>query len=180
MLFLRSFPLEVPAGRAYVEDGLHRHLMHDYDYSGLAKYDSDLLLIEWDVAASLEMLEAFAVRASLRPNRVLVAPYRLAQPGRRSVWAHRYYDDFNGAESWITGPADYTCDLFGLGLVYLPRLLVRQFCQAPAPERGRPVAVLPGHYTDRRFTDQTFSMWHHKTIGRASIDWSTVPVHLHC
>lgn len=180
MLFLRSFPWEVPPDRAYVQDGLERHMMHNYDYCALVNYSDDIVLIEWDMAAPMRVLEEFAARASKRPHQVLVAPYRLYRPGRRPVWAHRYYNGFNGDEEWIDGRASQDCDLFGLGLVYLPRLLIRQFCESPAPERGRPPHVLPGHYTDCRFTDQTFSMWHLKTIGRrVPIDWATLPVHLH-
>lgn len=171
--------------RAYVMDDMERCLIHEYDYTPLLAYKQDICLLEWDVAADKLDRERFQERAERTPNRVLVAPYRLHHSALAGRWAHRIIDNHLDDERWIFMERwlhDYeiSCDLFGFGMIYLPYALIARFCDAPAPERGRPVNVPAGDYGDMRFHDQTFSMWHFREgLGPVTVDWSVHPVHLH-
>ena len=184
MRWLRSFPASPPAGRAYVQDDLPRLVNDQYDYSGLGELDDDVLLLEWDIAASREDRERFAQHASDRPGEVLVAPHTLYHVAPGISLAHRVLIGPNyGDERWIT-PWDMECDYFAFGMIYLPRDLIRGFLATPAPARGRSPYLPPDEtrypYTDCRFIDQTFSVWHrHSMARRTRIDWSVFPVHLH-
>jgi len=167
---LRSWPRRVPEGRAYVADGIERLVIDNCHYGPLAQIADDVLLLEWDVAVGREELETFARRAQRTPGRVLVAPYRiyywtLSEP----VWAHRRWDGTGtgttvpqGAKPVATG--DPFCNLFGLGLVYLPRALVA------------------GYFRDgfaAHFGDVEFSMWHHWRVAEeVPIAWECPAVHL--
>jgi hypothetical protein len=170
---LRSWPQSIPENRAHVVDDIERLVIDHHDYARLGDVDEDLILIEWDVAVGQEDLLTFAARAAESPNRVLVAPYRIyadvyGLPA--DVWAHRAWDG-NGLGMVIpygAKPVETnapTCNLFGLGLVYLPRDLVRRFLP------GHP----PGH-----FGDTEFSMWHYERVAKdVPIAWDVRPVHLH-
>jgi hypothetical protein len=138
----------------------------------LASVDDDMLLTEWDIAVGQEDLRTFARRAGATPGRVLVAPYRIYADVYnlpRDVWAHRHWDGTGadtvtpvGARSVATG--DPVCNLFGLGMVYLPRALVRGFLDE-------------GYAT--HFGDKEFSMWHWSRVAReVPICWDVRPVHL--
>lgn len=184
-IWLRSWPewgdlrKERNMRRPYVSDSMEKCVIHDYDYTPLYWYDDDILLLEWDIAADKTDRHLFAERAAETPGHVLVAPYRLHFPDK-DVWAHRVCT--NGrtyAEQWIH-TYQSNCDLFGFGMIYLPRQLIQRFREAPAPERGRPINVEPGTYGDIRFHDQTFSMWHLRNgLGPVAVMWTVRPVHLH-
>lgn len=178
MRWVRSWPADPPPGRAHVVDRLERLVIDDYDYSALGELGEDVIVIEWDVAIDPYDAAAFeqACTTAGYTTGVLVAPYLLHDDaGVR--WAHRRLVGV-GVERWVTLGEEY-CDLFGFGLVYLPRWIVESFLEAPAPERGRPYYAKPGSYTDCRFTDQTFSTWHHRKFGGVPILWDVHPAHLH-
>jgi hypothetical protein len=170
---LRSWPKTIPPGRSYVEDGIDRVVINNCDYGPLRAFaGDDLLLLEWDIAASQEDLIRFAAVAHDEPDRVLVAPYRIyADVYRlpRDVWAHRHWD---GEPRGMSAPGNPTfidtgaptCNLFGLGMVYLP------------------AAVLAGWFAAgwaAHFGDVEFSMWHYLHVAEdVPICWDVRPVHL--
>lgn len=167
MKLLRSWPAEVPPGRAYVEDQIPKLRMSGFDYRGpLAGVDDDVLLIEWDLAIGKEDLIAFAARARRDPKNVLVAPYRLyhASSGKdrpKPVWVHRLYE--SGSLRHVRED-DEVCHLWGLGLTYLPRWIVREYLDA----------------WDGTLTDGAISGWHHRNVRpEVPITWDIRPVHLH-
>jgi len=187
MRWIRSWPVPMPAHRAYVMDELERLLTgDDYDYTPLWYWfernpdEQGVCLIEWDIVLEPNKYQEFARSALDAPERVLVAPQLLhhVEPWG-SVWAHRRLDE-TGNHRWVrTGEPE--CDYFAFGLIYFPRRVVQLFMDAPAPARGAPL-VTPGGYQDCRFTDQTFSMWHrhrYSECGPVRIEWSVRPVHLH-
>jgi hypothetical protein len=163
---LRSWPASVPEGRSHVIDSIKRLVIDQQHYGRLTQIDDDVLLLEWDVAAGREELLRFAELAQGTPGRVLVAPYRIYPA---AIWAHRSWDGVgagtispNGARPVETG--DLFCNLFGFGMVYLPRGLIRRYAGA-------------GWST--HFGDVQFSMWHHAHIAReVPIAWNVRPVHL--
>jgi hypothetical protein len=172
MRLIRSWPRHVPDGRSYVVDGADRWVMDNCDYRPLFEtVDDDVLLLEWDIAVSKEDVTHFAALAAKDPGRVLVAPYRiyyerlLPEP----VWAHRRWGGEPrgmahpaGATPVTTGAA--TCNLFGLGMVYLPRDLMRACADAR---------------WSNSIGDVQFSMWHHAHVERdVPICWDVHPVHL--
>lgn len=161
---LRSWPLRIPEGRSYVVDQIERLVIENHDYYGLGAFDSDILLLEWDIAVNKDDLEGFADLARCEPNRVLVAPYMLYTP--KPVWAHRTWSGGyltpEGAVPVRTGAL--TCNLFGLGMVYLPRDAIRGFCTSGWANH---------------FGDVEFSMWHyHNVETEVPITWAVRPVHL--
>lgn len=182
MRLVRSWPARIPEGRSYVVDDIEKLVMghdpddpensdHDFDYKCLNRIDDDIVLIEWDIAVGGEQLARFMDRAKAEPDRVRVAPYLLyrggAKPNKQQVpfYVHRVREP--GHKRWVAGPEDKFCHLFGFGLVYLPRYLVREFT----------AAMKPGDL----FTDTTFSRWHmvrapHRDVP---IDWDCHAVHLH-
>jgi hypothetical protein len=172
MRLLRSWPARIPEGRNYVTDSIDRLVISNHDYRPLGGIDDDVLLLEWDIAVDLEQLQAFAERARERTGRVLVAPYRIPADLYHlpaPCWAHRRWDGTGqgtvvpeGARPVETG--DATCNLFGLGMCYLPRALVRRF-------------LADGYAT--HFGDKEFSMWHYQRVTRdVPIMWAVRPVHL--
>lgn len=176
MKWVRSWPDPMPHRKSHVIDGMERFYHNDYDYSRLVEYGEDILLIEWDLAASQEMREDFEHVAKIDPHHVTVAPYRLYEGREESVWAHRRIED--GQERWLKWGETYT-DLFGFGLIYLPHKLMRAFLNEPKETRGTPVGIRPENYTDYRFCDQTFSMWHYRSgLGPVYVHWPVMPIHL--
>lgn len=182
MRWLRSYPsfwaVQSTRPCIYMDTHAERILIDDYDYTPLGEIDDDILLIEWDIAASKEMLADFQGYAGLQPDLVHVAAHRLYHIAPNPVWAHRWYDGETGQEGWVRDSRPFA-DLFAFGMIYLPKRLIQQFLAAPAPERGRPPHVKAGSYSDSRFTDQTFSMWHYKQHLVAMLHWDIQPVHLH-
>lgn len=142
--------------------------MVDHDYCVLDTVDDDVILLEWDMAVGQEELTGFIDRVRANRDAVLVAPYRLyeAHSGRpaKPQWAHRRYVH-NAMFTEFISPGDEYCHLFGLGMAYLPRALVRKFLDEWS-----------GH-----FNDVTFSAWHHRTAAEPNvhIDWSARPTHVH-
>lgn len=156
-------------------DGIERLVMSDFRYDkALAEVEDDVLLLEWDVAASPEDLHTFTEQALADPRRIMVAPYRLYVTSRRSqplpsgpVWAHRYDTGHH------VGEGDPFCHWFGLGMVYLPRWVVVEFLQDLAMYQRR-------NQWHEGFTDCLFSMWHWRAYRvEVPICWDVRPVHLH-
>jgi len=168
---LRSWPCHIPEGRAYVVDDIERLIIDNHHYRSLGDIDDDVLLLEWDIAVDKEGLSAFAQRAQATPDRVLVAPYRIYYEHvlPAPVWAHRHWagepvgmSNMVDVTPLVTG--DPVCQLFGLGMVYLPRALIRGFLDAG--------------YANH-FGDVEFSQWHYRHVAHdVPIDWSVRPVHL--
>lgn len=177
MKLVRSWPAEIPEGRAYVVDQIPKLVMSGYDYRCLADLDDDVVLIEWDIAVGGEQLARFMQRAEAEPDRVRVAPYLLyasrVRGGRfpfKPFYVHRVREP--GHKRWVTGPEDTYCHLFGFGLTYLPKDLIQQFMSTP--EMARSDSKLP-------FSDTTFSRWHMRFAEHRNvpIDWDCHAVHLH-
>jgi hypothetical protein len=170
---LRSWPAEVPDGRAHVIDGMERLVIKGFRYDPwLNQINDDVLLIEWDIAVSREGLVAFADRARQYPDRPITAPYRLYQSTRsgrplsRPVWSPRYAD---GRGPVATG--DPYCELFPLGMTYLPRDAIAGFFEAMTADARLAV---------EGFTDGAFSGWWWRTTGiETPLFWEVHPIHLH-
>lgn len=171
MKIVRSWPEVVPENRCYVVDTLPKLIMKDYDYRCLGDLDDDVLLIEWDMAVSKEHLELFIEQIREDPDRVLVAPYKVYQPttGARNLprgpqWVCRRYTDETTYGMYFIEEFEPTCHLFGLGMTYLPRRVIKAFLNA-----------YPGH-----FSDGSFSGWHYRNIEQETrIAWDVRPIHLH-
>ena len=174
MRLLRSWPAVIPDDRVrgHVVDGIERFVMRNHHYGSLAAVDDSVLLLEWDMAVGQDELRRFARRAKEAPDRVLVAPYRIyadAYGLDADIWAHRAWDGTGsgtvvptGARAVETGAP--FCQLFGLGMVYLPRDLIRRFCAASWASH---------------FGDKEFSMWHYERVTHdVPIMWEVQPVHL--
>lgn len=170
MKIIRSWPEQVPADRPHVVDALPKFVMGDYCYRGLVDLEDDLILLEWDIAVDREGLEAFMDGARSNPDDVLVAPYRIYSPTEGNedlpqgpIWVMRRYNEGEQSMRWVTED-DEACHLFGLGMTYLPRELIRAF-----------VEDWPGH-----FNDTAFSGWHYRNVQQeAPIAWDVRPAHLH-
>ena len=173
MRFLRSFPAVIPPNRAHVVDGIERLVMQDYSYRALGDYRADFLLIGWDMAVGAEALHRFHARIAADPSRVVVAPYRVYESTTKPTplpggpkWVHSKYcgptDNVKASQRWVQEDDD-TADLWGLGLVYLPRAVIREFLD-----------YWPGHFSDR-----SLSGWHYDRYGSVPIAWDVRPVHLH-
>lgn len=170
MKLLRSWPAEVPEGRAYVHDSVDRLVMSGYDYRILDAVDDDVLLIEWDIAVDKQQLQTFAARARSQPERVLVAPYKLYhfssdRDRPEPVWVHRKYEGTPETGRLVhVSEQDPVCHLWGLGLTYLPRWIVRRFLDE----------------WSGTLSDGAFSGWHYRNIEQdVPIAWDVRPVHLH-
>lgn len=165
MRLLRSWPDRTPpAGRNYVVDGIPRLVLSDYDNSPLADIDDDVILLEWDIAVGIEDLDRFVEAARDDPSRVIVAPYRLYVTTvrqadlKKPVWCHRRKDGTH------VDTGEPTCALFGFGMIYFPRELVRAYR-----------AEFTGH-----FSDGSFAGWHRRAVtDEVPILWDVRPVHLH-
>jgi hypothetical protein len=172
MRLLRSWPDRIPEGRSYVVDDIERLVIDNHHYGPLAAISDDVLLLEWDIAVGQEDLRQFVSRARAQPDRVLVAPYRIYADVYNlpcDVWAHRVWGGDgvgtispNGAIPIRDGAP--TCNLFGLGMIYLPAAIFRSW-----------FACCP----DAQFGDTQFSMWHYQYVTReVPIAWEVRPVHL--
>jgi hypothetical protein len=172
MRLLRSWPARIPEGRHHVVDAIDRLIIDNHHYGPLAGVDDDVLLLEWDIAVGQEDLRQFAHHARRDPGRVLVAPYRIYADVYNlpaDIWAHRTWSGDgmgtvvpHGAVPVRDGAP--TCNLFGLGMAYLPRDLHRQFAAVA---------------WSSQFGDTQFSMWHYQYVAReVPIAWEVRPVHL--
>lgn len=155
----RSWPREIPAGRAYVQDNLPRLLMSDCDYNTVEEWPEDdpgLCLLEWDMALDLRERTTFAEIAERNPDKPLVAPYYKSYGGAIKI-VHRSLDFEDLEEGYPK------TDLAGFGCIYLPQKLLREF-----------LATNP-----TSFTDVTFSDWHYFRHGQIDVTWDVHPQHLH-
>lgn len=167
MRWVRTWPAKIPVGRAYVSDLLPRIEMADYKYVPVLEQivvaGEDTVIIEWDLAVSLEDRERFTITCAADPDRVHVAAYPLYPVSTglpEPVWAHR---KVGRNPAWITKGEPW-CDLFSFGLVYLPHAIVSKYL-ATAPEVS---------------SDDLFSRWHHREgLGIVPVHWNVTPVHLH-
>lgn len=172
MRIVRSWPRVVPPNRSYVVDLVPILRMDNCDYHQIfADADDDYLLLEWDIAVSKEDVNLFAALALDDPRRVMVAPYRIYYEHMLDapVWAHRTWD---GEPRGMANPVGAkpvqtmrrTCNLFGLGMVYLPRKLMNACARS-----GYSASI----------GDVQFSMWHYANVSEdVPIAWDVRPVHL--
>jgi hypothetical protein len=179
MKITRTWPSpdpEIKRGRNYIEDEFPRTYIKEYDNSSLIDYKDDLVVLEWDIAVSLEDLECFCEIAAQTPEQVMVAPYKLypesdpqAIPAN-GAFAHRVVQNPVTLHArWIT-VADWYCDLFSFGMVYLPKDLISGFIQAQESSG----------LADKRMTDANFSAWHYRQVKQpVAINWAVKPIHLH-
>jgi hypothetical protein len=169
MRLVRSWPAAVPDGRPHVIDGIDRFVMAHYDYRELGDLNDDVVLIEWDIALDRPQLETFLQRAADNPEQVRVAPYLLYPASTKAKQAFYCHKIREGVNRWVTGPDDEVCQMFGFGLVYLPKVMIDGFLQTLI--------------RNRRFSDVTFSHWHWRHAPRqlrnVPIDWDCHAVHLH-
>jgi hypothetical protein len=156
----RSWPREIPKGRAHVRDSLPRLPMTNCDYRTMQWPDEGFCLLEWDIALDRRQRATFADQAAERPDEVLVAPYWLFYGGSGRLVHRKLFNLDPIAEG---AP---TADLFGFGCVYFPRQMILDYL-AYQPYRREP------------FTDTTFSHWHRRTHGKARVTWDVHPQHLH-
>lgn len=184
MKLVRSWPQRIPEGRiGYVIDDMPRLLIDRYDLRPLGDIDDDVLLLEWDLAVGREDLLTFAGRACEYPERVMVAPYRLYPDGNpgltEPIWAHRRFRDGIVPGQWVQIRLDVLphiregepfCHLFGLGMIYLPRRLVRRFIDEYCTRNPQ-----------ASFDDHNFAEWHfhHAEQPEVPVTWDIRPVHLH-
>jgi hypothetical protein len=185
MKLVRTWPRHIPPGRTgYVVDALERLEVDQYDLRAVADLDDDILMLEWDLAVDKAELLDFADLAAATPQQVLVAPYRIypeGNPGQQQPeWVHRRFD-VGAAQPgrWIQVRSDNcrpvadgepTCHLFGVGLSYLPKWLLRGYCDDYLARN--PQAAL---------NDHLLSLWHfhHADDPEVPICWQLRPVHLH-
>lgn len=165
MRLVRSWPSRPPVGKSFVVDDAQRVEVDDYDYRRLADLDDDVINLDWDVAVAREDVERFALQARAEPGRVLVAPYPIypdTRPGLGELtWPMRRHE--SGQLRYVRTGEPF-CHLFGFGMVYLPRELLRGFVQAN-----------PGV----RLDDTAFAGWHYReTATEVPITWDIRPVHL--
>lgn len=171
MKLVRSWPANIPEGRSYVVDDIPKFIMgepgdHQFCYRKLADLNDDVVLIEWDIAVGGEQLARFMARAAAEPDRVRVAPYLLYR-GRSQATFYCHRIRAKGIRTWVLGPEDTHCHMFGFGLVYLPRDLIQRFV---------------GQMRDGdKFGDSQFSRWHLRNAPHRDvpIDWDCHAVHLH-
>lgn len=176
---VRSWPGNIPEGRAYVVDDIPKFVMggdgdRQFDYRRLVDLDDDIVLIEWDIAVGGQDLAKFMQRAKAEPDQVRVAPYLLYRGGRNTragrpqipFWVHRIRTQ--RVRAWAS-PEDTHCQMFGFGLVYLPAALLRAFVAQMQP--------------NTHFGDSEFSRWHMRNAPQhlrdVPIDWDISVVHLH-
>lgn len=171
MKLIRSFPAVIPAGRNYVVDDAARLVNRDYSYAGLVDVGDDLIHLDWDTAVSREDLVKFAQRAQMQPQRVLVAPVKVYPDSRRgltdTIWNCRLYD---GGGYRYVNEMDVVCDLFGFGMVYLPKARLAEFAEEFRDQ------LADGSI---RFDDTGFAGWYDRTHGQTFIEWAVRPIHLH-
>lgn len=179
MKITRTVPPENPElkrGRNFITDEFPRTYIKEYDNTPLVEYKSDLVVLEWDIAVSVEDLEIFCELAYQTPDQVMVAPYKLypeSDPQKipaNGAYAHRIVQNSVTLDArWLTN-ADWYCDLFGFGMVYLPKELLEGFVEAQETNG----------LADHRMTDANFSAWHYRTVKTpVAVNWACRPVHLH-
>lgn len=188
MKLIRSWPIHPPKGRARVKDCIERFYQDKFDYRGLADYDDDILLIEWDLAVDRDELEHFIEHALREPKRPLAAPFKLYRNSAYGslgnwpsdtpwVWPLLHWrgegtrpgpnpgdPDIPGSYTEMAQVGDPTCNGISFGLTYLPRKLLRAHEAA----------------WDGRVSDTSFSSWHYFNVRPdMRICWHARPAHLH-
>jgi hypothetical protein len=150
-------------------DSLERLTIHSANYRPLAAIKDDVLIIEWDMAVGQADLVRFIGLCRAEPEVVRVAPY-LLYGGAEPVWAHRKWSGAGGntpapGSAQPVHSGDPTCNLFGLGMTYLPRTVMRRyFADCYSAHAG----------------DVEISMWHYRNIAEeVPVAWDVLPVHLH-
>lgn len=175
MKLIRSWPLHVPAARNYVVDDAPRLINDRFSYRGLVELDDDIVQLDWDTAVSREDLELFAAQARERPADVLVAPVRVYPDSREGrglaqpIWNLRTYLP-GEAGMRETREGEPTCDLFGFGMVYLPRAVLAGF--EAAWRRELDAGAI-------RFDDTGLAGWCYRQFGPTRVAWDVRPIHLH-
>jgi hypothetical protein len=173
MRLIRSFPDPLPAGRNYVVDDCERLVNTDYSYRGLVALDDDVIHLDWDTAVGRDTLIEFAKQCRSEPGRVRVAPQRFEAGHRRGFvtpqWNCLVYDHDGQALRYVT-ETDVEAHLFGFGMVYLPRPVLREFEDTFGAQfdAGK-----------ERFGDTSFAGWHYRRFGGAPIEWGCKTVHVH-
>lgn len=140
--------------------------MRDQDYRTVTDYQPwpqdgpGLFMLEWDIALDAAHRARFAAHALADPDRVLVGPYRLYGPKFPGApQCHRVRGQgISEGQEW--------CETWGLGCVYLPHPVLDGWRSSPDAEVSR-------------WTDVAVSRWYAKRHGRARVDWSVQPQHLH-
>ena len=171
MRLLRSWPAEVPDGRAHVVDGMERLVIKDF------RYDPWLnrFLIRWFYSNGTSRCPARAPpvhdRAKDVPRPRLLRPVSAVPddppqpPLNRPVWSARY-DNGQVVEEF-----DPYCHLFSLGMTYLPQAAIAGYFAAMETD---------DHLAQEGFTDGAFSGWWWRTSGlETPLFWDVRPVHLH-
>lgn len=164
MEWIRTYPPMVhpeDLGRAFIVDTIP-HVYMDRNYVPVFQgLTASTAIVEWDIALSAEDRDRFIGHVEARPGRVHVAPYRLYPVSTglsEPVWAHRTAD-----LAWIPEGQPW-CNLFGLGLAWIPLAITRAFL-----DTGPQLA-----------DDTAFSQWHHQAgLGPVPVHWDVRPVHLH-
>jgi hypothetical protein len=171
MRIIRSFPVTVPDGRAYVVDDAERMYNANFSYRGLVAVDDDVIHLDWDQAVGRADLVTFAGRCKAYPDQARVVPVLVdlaARPGLAvPVWNCRVYV---GDRLRYVERGDPTADLFGFGMVYLPRKALAEFEDEFRTELDDGTV---------RFDDTGWSGWYTRTHGPVPIDWDIHCVHLH-
>lgn len=171
ILLVRSWPAHHHPQAPRAHDQIRRLINGNYDYAGLAAYDTAIIHLDWDITASLEDLQHFAAHARQEPGRCLVGPYRL-YPGALNHGSPRDHAG-NVYAAFRYGPGmawrrnitedDSECDQFGFGMVYLPPGATVAY-----------VAANPGMLMD----DIGFSTWWTAKDGPSRVCWHVHPVHM--
>jgi hypothetical protein len=168
---VRSWPSSAHHSHACVKDTMTRVAVSDYNYWNLTKLTKDVIHLDWDVAVSPEMLEQFAAYAKADRERVLVVPMYMypgsysgleVRSGNRPIW--NVYQKLDKAP-WQREcePGEYTCDLFGFGMVYIPWIWLDKFAEQSK---------------DQTLTDGNFAEWYNSVQGPTPVCWDIFPVHL--
>lgn len=179
MMWVRSWPSpsewaeKVPKDAQYVVDNLPKLVMAGQNYKTVSEINSlgtgngwpetvpGFCMLEYDVALDSHGQSAFAALALVEPHQVLVAPYRW-----HGSWIHFVGNDGRGPtpESRPVHQTDEYVDSFGLGCIYIPRLILCEFL-AQMNHLG--------------FTDMTFGLWYRQKYGPARVTWAVHPQHVH-
>lgn len=155
----------------HVVDNLPRLIMTGQNYKTVSELrsigtvdgwpDESFCMLEWDIALDPIGMQYFAAHALLEPREILVAPYRF-----HDTWICWEGNTGGGpsTDSRPSNPNDSRCDSFGLGCIYLPRVVLNEFLDS---------------MTHTGFTDGTFGAWYKERYGKARVTWEVHPQHLH-
>lgn len=157
--------------RPHVVDNLPRILMAGQNYKTVSELnslqtmdgwpDESFCMLEWDIALDPVGMRAFQAFALLEPREILVAPYRF-----HDTWICWEGNPGDGPslDSRPGNAGDARIDSFGLGCLYLPRVVLTEF-----------LSVMDKF----GFTDGTFGRWYREKYGKVRITWEVHPQHVH-